>query len=221
MLLEESLSPCVEQTLGLRNLGNRNLVWADDYRDHCRRVLTLFKINSAFATLQWGLNFDFVPVIQRSKDRYARTDRSIQCQVFELPFAFWQSDYRDEKRRAEYNRVVLDSTDLDLNHFNESVQQRIGSNQKVFASVLPAAQAFFERTSSYDGIVSFIKEQKEIMYYRFINGNGLLLSECFVEQYLGNCSKAQQHFSALNFRDDELRASIYKKLKQTPMHELP
>ena len=62
MLLGEALSEDIERELGLRYLGNG--IWADDYVNHCRKVLTLFKINDAFVTFQWGLNFDFVPVIK-------------------------------------------------------------------------------------------------------------------------------------------------------------
>ena len=62
MLLGEALSEGIERELGLRYLGNG--IWADDYVNHCRKVLTLFKINDAFVTFQWGLNFDFVPVIK-------------------------------------------------------------------------------------------------------------------------------------------------------------
>ena len=41
MLLDEVLSPLVEKELGMHYLGNR--IWADDYSEHRRRVLSLFQ----------------------------------------------------------------------------------------------------------------------------------------------------------------------------------
>ena len=61
----------------------KNGCWADVYNDGRRRVISLFHINTSFATFKWGWNFEYIPHYT-SKITWCRTDKSIYTHTFEL-----------------------------------------------------------------------------------------------------------------------------------------
>lgn len=211
MLLEEALSACIEQELGLKYLGNR--IWATDYNNHYRKVFGLFLVNDSCATFKWGLNFDFVPVAKNSgtKACYARTDKSIQYHVFEVPIDF----YECTKKRPY---TIIDAFDFNLDNFNKSVRKKINAYQKAFEYVLPDIKTFYESTSDYDKTLQFIIEQRKNTYYNFVN-NELVFSQIFIEYYLGDTDTALKHFSELKFNKEVLCEAFYKKLLLTPSQQ--
>ena len=61
----------------------KNGCWADAYNDGRRRVISLFHLNTSFATFKWGWNFEYIPHYT-SKITWCRTDKSIYTHTFEL-----------------------------------------------------------------------------------------------------------------------------------------
>lgn len=92
LLVRENLTPMIEEKLQMRQIGD--YIWADGHVDGKRRVLSFFKINDAYATFQWGWNFDFVPKASGNKAVWARTDKSVYVHIFELSSDFYDGILR-------------------------------------------------------------------------------------------------------------------------------
>lgn len=53
------LSAIIEKELDMKQIGD--FVWATEYQNGVRKALSFFRINDAYATFQWGWNFEFIP----------------------------------------------------------------------------------------------------------------------------------------------------------------
>lgn len=82
-LIRENLTPFIEEALHMRQI--EDYLWATDYTDGRRKVLSFFMINDAYATFRWGWNFDFVPrIVSGGRLVWARTDKSIYTHIYEV-----------------------------------------------------------------------------------------------------------------------------------------
>ncbi len=75
----------------MRYLGNG--YWGSEFQNHCRKVIRLFSVNSAYATLCWGYNFDFIPKISGNRLLYAKTDKSVCAHIFEVSADFAEKPF--------------------------------------------------------------------------------------------------------------------------------
>ncbi|MDE6110929.1 MAG: hypothetical protein K2F65_03315, partial [Eubacterium sp.] len=110
-LIKETLTPIIEKELNMKQISD--YVWASDYEDGKRKVLSFFLINDAFATLKWGWNFNFIPKIVGNKAVLARTDKSIYTHTFEVSPDFYDCNIYDKKHRAARDKIIISRYDVD------------------------------------------------------------------------------------------------------------
>ncbi|MCZ7695258.1 hypothetical protein, partial [Mediterraneibacter gnavus] len=54
LLVKENLSPIIEKELDMTQIDD--FVWATEYKNGMRKMLSFFRINDAYATFKWGWN---------------------------------------------------------------------------------------------------------------------------------------------------------------------
>ena len=144
MLLDEVFSPLIAKELGMRYLGNR--IWADDYCNHRRRVLSLFQQTDLGGSFKWGWNYDFIPKMSAKKAVYVRTDKSIFTHFFEN---IWENhnkivEGKCQKADMTFNRCYIDSAD-----FENSMRQRVKAYEAAFYYTLPLIRLYV----AYTGLI--------------------------------------------------------------------
>lgn len=204
MLFSEVLSPIIEKELGLKYLGG--YTWAGEYYNHRRKVLKLFLINRAYATFQWGWNFDFVPKQSGNRLVYARTDKSVGLHIFEMSEDF----YNHTKNRG---KTIISSFGGKTNCYQDSIVKMAQSYVDAFYYLLPLIKEYYQRTDTYDMILRNMDALYDNMYFRTMTDN-LLVTKVFVEYYLKWYDVAMKHFNALGFEDDDIKDKYLKALKK-------
>ena len=210
MLLDEVFSPLIAKELGMRYLGNR--IWADDYCNHRRRVLSLFQQTDSGGSFKWGWNYDFIPKMSAKKAAYVRTDKSIFTHFFEN---IWENhnkivEGKCQKADMTFNRCYIDSAD-----FENSMRQRVKAYEATFYYTLPLIRSFYEETKTYEQSIKMINTLLESSYYRLIQGNYLYLTKIFLQQYVSLGEENEKELREL-FVNDNTRESFLKKFAQIP-----
>ena len=214
LLIRENITPMVEERLQLRQIGD--YVWADEYEDGRRRVLSFFKINDAYATFQWGWNFDYVP--HGNKATWARTDKSIYTHIYEVSPDFYNVGQEITKKRQEArNRVVMGRFFKDNiisgTPENGGLEDMINHHKSVLLHVLPLITEYYQSTASYEGILNRIGLNADDGYYCFINPC-MFIAQTFIEKRIGLQEKAQQDFEKLVFPSEDVKNLYLKKFNQ-------
>lgn len=204
LLFSEVLSPIIEKELGLKYLGG--YTWADEYYNHRRKVLRLFLINQAYATFQWGWNFDFVPKQSGSRLVYARTDKSVYPHIFEMSEDF----YNNTKNRK---RTIISAFGGSLDSYQESIVKMAQSYIDAFYYLLPLIQSYYQRTDTYDMILRNIDFLYGNGYFSIMIDN-LLVTKVFIEYHLKWYDAAIKHFDELDFENDDIKNVYLKALKK-------
>ena len=208
-LVGENLTPMIEEKLQMRQIGD--YIWADDYEDGKRRVLSFFKINDAYATFQWGWNFDFVPRISGGKAVFARTDKTVYIHIFELSPDFYDTeDDSAGKKKKERDKTIVSRHNINIKNPEKGLTEKIEQHQKVFCHLLPLMTEYYHATASYEGILKKIDENMKNSYYRFINSD-CLISQAFIEKRMGMQEKALCDFEKLPFSSESIREEYFKK----------
>ena len=210
MLLDEVFSPLIAKELGMRYLGNR--IWADDYCNHRRRVLSLFQQTDLGGSFKGGWNYDFIPKMSAKKAVYVRTDKSIFTHFFEN---IWENhnkivEGKCQKADMTFNRCYIDSAD-----FENSMRQRVKVYEAAFYYTLPLIRSFYEETKTYEQSIKMINTLLESSYYRLIQGNYLYLTKIFLQQYVSLGEENEKELREL-FVNDNTRESFLKKFAQIP-----
>lgn len=211
--VRENLTPIIEDRFGMRQIGD--YTWADDYRDGKRRVLSFFKINDAYATFQWGWNFDFVPRTSGNKAVWARTDKTVYPHVFELSPDFYDSESDSVKKKKEKARdkTIISRYNIDIKNPEKGLDEKIKQHQRVFCYLLPLMTEYYDSTASYEGILERIGRNMENSYYRFINSDSLV-SRAFIEKRMGMQEKALHDFHEIPFSGKEIKEEYFKKFRE-------
>jgi len=145
ILLNEVFSPLIEKELGMRYLGNR--IWADDYSEHRRRVLSLFQPTDLGGCFKWGWNYDFVPKMVGGKAVYVRTDKSIFPHFFENAF---ENHNKEDERFKKSQDMFFDRCTIDIADYEESMKKKVKQHTDAFYKTLPLIRTFYEETSTYE-----------------------------------------------------------------------
>lgn len=209
LLIGENLTPMIEDKLQMRQIGD--YIWADDYENGKRRVLSFFKINDAYATFQWGWNFDFVPRTLGGKAVWARTDKTVYPHIFELSPDFYdtEDDLAGKKKKAR-DKTIVSRYRIDIKNPEKGLTEKIKQHQKVFCHLLPLMMEYYYATASYEGILKKIDENMKNSYYRFINSDSLI-SQAFIEKRMGMQEKALCDFEKIPFSNESIREEYFKK----------
>lgn len=213
LLIRENLTPMIEERLQMRQISN--YVWADEYEDGRRRVLSFFKVNDAYATFQWGWNFDFVP--QGNKAAWARTDKSIYTHIYEVSPDFISGPEFTKESREARNKVVMGRYLKD--HIirrtpeNGGLEDMINHHKSVFLYVLPLITEYYQETASYEDILKRIELNGDDGYYCFINPK-MFIVKAFIEKRMGSQEKAQQDFERLIFPSENIKDLYFKKFSR-------
>ena len=211
LLIRENITPLIEQKLQMFQLGD--YIWADEYDDGKRRVLSFFKINDAYATLQWGWNFDFVP--KGTNAVWARTDKSIYTHIFEVSPAFYdpERDRIQAKHEARKN-TVIGRYDIDARNPERALHDKINQHKETFLRLLPLMIEYYRITPTYEDIIKRIDYNMKDAWYRFINSGDLMISKVFIEKRMGLQNQAQQDFEKILFSDEKIKDAYLKKFNR-------
>lgn len=232
LLIRENLTPLIEEKLQMRQIGD--YIWASEYEDGRRKVLSLFKINDAFATFQWGWNFDFVPRITPGKRIvWARTDKSVYTHIYEVSEEFSgyavggkkqsagklrQNNFikilrgvRNKKQDAR-EMTIISRYDIDIKNLEKGLKERIKQHKSVFLHLLPLIIEYYQDTATYEKILVRIEQNMQINYYCLINRD-IMIVYPFIEKRMGMQEKAFRDFEALQFADENLKAKLFDIFK--------
>lgn len=211
LLISENITPIIEQRLQLRQIGD--YIWANEYENGKRKVLSLFKINDAYATFQWGWNFDFVP--KGKNAAWARTDKSICTHIFEVSEDFYNTGPdHDPIKRLKRDKTVIGRLLIDAKNPERSLEERIRQHKQVFNHLLPLITKYYAATASYEGILKRIDYNMKDGWQRFVNGGNLMTTQAFVEKRVGLEEKALQDFEAIMFVNEDIKQAYFKKFNQ-------
>lgn len=227
LLIRENLTPLIEEKLQMRQIGD--YIWASEYEDGRRKVLSLFKINDAYATLQWGWNFDFVPKITSGKKiGWARTDKSVYMHIYEVSEEFSGCAEENKKQSAgklrQFNFVkmlcgvknkkqnaremtILSRSGIDSNNLENELKEKIEQHKAVFLYLLPLIMEYYKNTATYEKILIRIEQNMQSSYYRFINRDSMIVYP-FIEKHIGMREKAFCDFEAIPFADKNLKSKL-------------
>ncbi len=210
MLLDEIFSPIIMKELGMRYIGNR--VWADDYCNHRRRVLSLFQQTDLGGCFCWGWNFDFIPKMSAGKAVYARTDKSLISHISENCNSNHNTTDKRFIKKPEmfFNRCSIDSAD-----FENSMNKKIKEHIDAFYLTLPLIKTFFHETETYEQTIKMIDSLLDDEYYQLIQGKYLRLTKIFLQQYIGIGKDNEEKLRAL-FGSESTRESFLIKFSKIP-----
>lgn len=221
LLIRENLTPMIEEKLQMKQIGD--YVWSSEYIDGRRKVLSLFKVNDAYATFKWGWNFDFVPRITSGKRIvWERTDKSVYTHIFEVSEDFSgyavpqkQNNFlksfftvRNKKQRAR-EKTVISRYGIDIKSLENGLEERIKQHKSVFSYLLPLILEYYQATATYEDILSRIEQDMQINYYRLINSDSMIVYP-FIEKRMGMCEKALCDFEALPFADEKVKDKMFE-----------
>ena len=227
LLIRENLTPLIEEKLQMHQIGD--YIWASEYEDGRRKVLSLFKINDAYATLQWGWNFDFVPRITSGKKIvWVRTDKSVYMHIYEVSEEFSGCDLENKKQNAGKLRqsnfikmlcgvknkkqntremTILSRCDIDINNIENGLKEKIKQHKSVFIYLLPLIVEYYKNTATYEKILARIEQNMQTSYYRFINRDSMIVYP-FIEKRIGMREKAFRDFESITFDDENLKSKL-------------
>jgi len=191
--------------LGLRPVKDR--VWADDYRDGKRRVVSLFPVNDTFSTLKWGWNFEFIPRQSGKKLIWCRTDRSIYAHTFRVSEDFYKNVVPGRKRPSVFGRSVLPGSNDEA-----GFQHLVAEHLDAMAVIRDEMRSYYERTSDYAGLLAELGAITCEKYYNFIWPENQIVRP-FIEKYLGMDEKAEDDFLKIAFKDDAIRKEYYQRFR--------
>ena len=219
LLIRENLTPLIEKKLQMKQIGD--YIWASEYEDGRRKVLSLFKINDAYATFQWGWNFDFVPRITPGKRIvWARTDKSVFTHIFELSEDF--SGYavpkknhffksfcvlKNKKQNAR-DLTIISRYGIDIKNLEKGLKEKIKQHKSVFFYLFPLITEYYGATATYEEILVRIEQDMGINYYRLINSDSMIVYP-FIEKRMGMREKALRDFDALPFADEKIKDKVF------------
>ena len=207
MLLEEVFSPLIEKELGMRYIGNR--VWADDYSNHRRRVLSLFLHSRLAGSFMWGWNYDFIPRASGGKAVYARTDKTIFTHFYE------NCHYNHNRSIVNKSGMFFDRCDVDIADYEKSMQKKADQHINAFYTTLPLIKTFYSETKTYEQTIEMIDTLLGNSYYGLIQGSQLYLAYLFLQQYVGIGEDNEKHLCEM-FENEHTRESFLKKFYKIP-----
>lgn len=212
LLIRENITPMIEERLQMRQIGD--YVWADEYADGRRKVLSFFKINDAYATFQWGWNFEFVP--HGNKAAWARTDKSICTHIYEVSPDFYKGqEFRkgESRNKIIMGRYFRDQIIYHRTPENGGLEEMINHHKSVFLCVLPLITEYYHSTASYESILKRIGLNTDNGYYCFINPQ-MFIAQAFIEKRMGLQERAQQDFENIRFSSEDIKNLYLKKFNQ-------
>ncbi|MCM1251754.1 MAG: hypothetical protein NC321_02960 [Clostridium sp.] len=202
LLIRENLTPLIEEKLHMRQISD--YIWANEYEDGKRKVLSFFFPSSDIAaTFKWGWNFDFVPKYSGGKITWAKTDKSIYTHIFEV----YPESYQGTK-----DKITMARHNIDIKGLERRLDERISHHKYVFSRLLPYITEYYDSVDSYAQILNRIERDMENSYYRLINGACSYVTKAFIEKRMGMHEKALQDFEELNFTSEKVRDAYLKKL---------
>lgn len=197
-LLTKYIDDIIYHKLGLKRIGN--YIWASEYKNGKRKVLSFFFINNAYATLQWGWNFNFVPTFKSNKITYARTDKSIFTHIYEVPKEFIDGNHK------ERDKVIISRYNIEIDNVKRGILKIINKHLDVINYLISRIIEYFDKTDEYSRLLKKIEHQYFIddycRYYRVINANIYYMIP-FIKIYIGQINEALLDSKKLNFKNDE------------------
>lgn len=123
-------------------------LWYSPWEDHCRKVVRVYLLKGAGAIFQWGLCFDFLPVVngEGRNIHYQRTDKSVGLQLFCWPPGHWGPGPGRSCRFSLFGRDL------------EAVERRL---MEAFREAQLLFEPWFDRCGSLPGALAEARRQME------------------------------------------------------------
>ena len=127
-------------------------LWYGPWEDHCRKVVRVYLLKGAGAIFQWGLCFDFLPVINGEGRalHYQRTVKSVGLQLFCWPPDHWEpTPGRPSTRPCRFSLFGRDMEDVE------------GRLLAAFREAQLLFEPWFDRCGSLSGALAEVQRQTE------------------------------------------------------------
>lgn len=206
LLVKENLSPIIEKELDMTQIDD--FVWATEYKNGMRKMLSFFRINDAYATFKWGWKFEFIPKCSGSKVVWAKTDKSIYTHIYEISPYFYNTG---KVKREDRKKVVMTRYEIDINNIGKGLEDKIKHHQEVFYFLLPEIKKYYQSTETMEQVLNKIDENLNHWYFSFINPN-LKIVRVFIEYHLGLHEKAINDLEAIEFLSSDIKNQYRKRL---------
>lgn len=133
-------------------------LWYSPWEDRCRKVVRVYLLKGAGAVFQWGLCFDFLPVVngEGRAFHYQRTDKSAGLQLFCWPPNHWESP--GGRSAPQTCRFSLFGQDM------KAVERRLS---EAFQEARLLFEPWFDHCGSLAGALAEARRQAEDPAARF------------------------------------------------------
>ena len=199
-LIHEILDGQIAEDFQLKPIKER--CWASEYEDGRRKVISLFLMNNTYATLKWGWNFEYIPRVSGNKYVWVRTDKTIYTHTFRLSEEFYNSKIGHD-RKSVFGRGDIRKP--------EEFYKWIEDIKKTYDFVRNDIKMYYEKTSTYEGMLSELEDICDNGYYNFLHPENILVY-IGVEKYMGKIEKAKEDFEKVVFRNEKLKLEYKKKI---------
>lgn len=200
-LIHEMLDERIKRDFELSPVKER--CWANEYDSGRRKVISLFLVNDMCATIKWGWNFEYIPMITGSRCVWVRTDKSINTNTFRLSEEFVNGGEEGKQRKSVFGRFSFNKPE-DFNKIIDEIDT-------AYNFVRKDIEDYFNKTSSYDGMLSELEEICGNSYYCFLHPQNYLV-KIGVENYMGITEKAMKQLKESEYPNEELKADFGKKI---------
>lgn len=199
-LVHEILDNKIAEDFQLKPIKER--CWASEYEEGRRKVISLFLVNDMYATIKWGWNFEYIPRVSENKVAWVRTDKTIYTHTFRLSEEFYKSKLGDE-RKSVFGRDIIRKP--------EEFYKLIEGIKETYDFVRNDIKMYYEKTSTYEGMLSELKDICDNGYYNFLHYENKLVY-IGVEKYMGKIDKAKEDLENVVFRDEKQKQEFKKKI---------
>lgn len=174
---DELLTPVIKKQFDLRYDGSHT--WYGPWENHMRKVITMFFLKGDSAIMEWGYNFDFLPIVKSNRIVYYRTEKSIQAQLRTFPKAFIDMAGMAEWKKYKIPMHVRNK---------EQLEQNI---QEVWKITVPQITDWFLHVDSLETAIHEAEYQVEYGKYYRLFSPGQLYVKAFLQAQIGNIEQAE------------------------------
>ena len=181
------------EPLRLHEIARRR--WIDGSRPPARRLFELQLLKGAALKACWGFSLDFVPHISGGTTRWHRSDKTAMLDIIVDPKALPQPSYLYGTGRLRADLVAL------------------------LPVAVAAAQRDWERGSTYEGMLTIIRDirEQQTNCFGFRNYTQLPLASVFLLVKTGKLAMAERELEQ-HMAGDWLKEAAAQKLRQL-LHE--
>lgn len=196
---DEFLTPMIKEQFDLCYDGSHT--WFGSWENHMRKVITMFFLKGDSAIMEWGYNFDFLPIAKSNRIVYYRTEKSVRTQLWTYPKSFMD---------------VTQWKDYKIPMHVRSKEELGKSIEAVWKLTLPEIMDWFLRVNSIETAICEAEYQIEYGKRYAIFSPRQLYVKAFLLAYTGDMESAERILKETLEYDDiseDMQGKLLKKLK--------